>query len=84
VPGTGELRTVHLHVVRESSQAWVDYRRFHTLLVNDDAARHPYESVKRELADKYPHDRRAYTQAKSTVICGLLAAAGPTTGAQQS
>jgi GrpB-like predicted nucleotidyltransferase (UPF0157 family) len=84
VRGTGELRTVHLHVVGTGSQAWVDYRRFHALLVHDDAARQRYESVKRELAQRYPHDRRAYTKAKSTVIRELLDTADPPTGAQAS
>jgi GrpB-like predicted nucleotidyltransferase (UPF0157 family) len=82
VRGTGELRTVHLHVVGTGSQAWIDYRRFHALLVSDDAARRRYESVKRDLAQQYPHDRRSYTRAKSTVIRELLDAAGPPTGAQ--
>jgi GrpB-like predicted nucleotidyltransferase (UPF0157 family) len=83
VRGTGELRTVHVHVVGTGSQAWVDYRRFHALLVRDVDARRRYESVKRELAQRYPHDRRAYTRAKSTVIRELLDAAGPATGAQE-
>jgi GrpB-like predicted nucleotidyltransferase (UPF0157 family) len=82
VRGTGELRTVHVHVVGQGSQAWVDYRRFHALLVNDAAARHRYEDVKRALALLYPHDRRAYTQAKSTVIRELLADGQAPTGAQ--
>ena len=81
VRGTGELRTVHVHVVGKGSRAWVDYRRFHTLLVDNDAARQRYESVKRDLAQRYPHDRRAYTEAKSAVIRELLAAADPPTGA---
>jgi GrpB-like predicted nucleotidyltransferase (UPF0157 family) len=82
VRGTGELRTVHVHVVGTGSQAWIDYRRFHTLLVNDDAARRRYEGVKRALAQQFPHDRRAYTQAKSTVIRELLAGGAAPTGAR--
>ena len=39
VRGPGELRTVHVHVVGAGSQAWVDYRRFRTLLLTDVAAR---------------------------------------------
>jgi GrpB-like predicted nucleotidyltransferase (UPF0157 family) len=74
VRGTGELRTVHVHVVGTGSRAWVDYRRFHTLLINDAAARERYGTVKRALAQKYPHNRRAYTEAKSAVIRELLAA----------
>jgi GrpB-like predicted nucleotidyltransferase (UPF0157 family) len=82
VRGTGELRTVHLHVVGTGSQAWVDYRRFRSLLVNDDAARRRYESVKYQLAQHYPHDRRAYTQAKAVVIRELLDTPEPWPGAQ--
>lgn len=82
VRGTGELRTVHVHVVGTGSQAWVDYRRFHALLVTDDAARHRYESVKWELARQHPHDRRAYTQAKAVVIRELLDDPAPWSGAQ--
>jgi GrpB-like predicted nucleotidyltransferase (UPF0157 family) len=82
VRGTGEFRTVHVHVVGTGSQAWLDYRRFHALLVRDAAARHRYESVKRELARQFPHDRRAYTRAKSTVIQELLAAEGPSAAGQ--
>jgi GrpB-like predicted nucleotidyltransferase (UPF0157 family) len=82
VRGTGELRTVHVHVVGAGSQAWVDYRRFHSLLVTDDAARARYEAVKRELARRYPRDRRAYTKAKGTVIRSLLDASGLAAEAQ--
>ena len=39
VRGEGSFRTVHVHVVGVSSQAWKDYRRFHGLLINDAAAR---------------------------------------------
>ena len=80
--GTGELRTVHVHVVGAGSQAWVDYRRFHSLLLTDATARERYESVKRQLAQQYPHDRRAYTLAKASVIRALLDEPEPSTGAQ--
>jgi GrpB-like predicted nucleotidyltransferase (UPF0157 family) len=82
VRGTGELRMAHVHVVGTGSRAWVDYRRFHALLVNDEAARRRYEAVKRQLAQQHPHDRRSYTLAKSTVIRELLDAAEPAPGAQ--
>jgi GrpB-like predicted nucleotidyltransferase (UPF0157 family) len=84
VRGTGELRTAHVHVVGTSSRAWVDYLRFHALLVNDEAARGHYEEVKRQLAQQYPHDRRSYTLAKSTVIRELLDAAEPTNNGAQT
>jgi GrpB-like predicted nucleotidyltransferase (UPF0157 family) len=84
VRGTGEFRTAHVHVVGTGSQAWLDYRRFHTLLISDASARTRYESVKRELALQFPHDRRAYTSAKSAVIQELLAAEEPSTPRQEN
>jgi hypothetical protein len=65
-----------------SSQAWIDYRRFRSLQVNDDSARRPYEWAKRQLAQQYPHNRRAYTQAKAVVIHELLDAPEPVPGPQ--
>jgi GrpB-like predicted nucleotidyltransferase (UPF0157 family) len=76
VRGTGTFRTVHVHVVGTGSQAWLDYRRFHALLVNDAGARQRYQSVKRELAQQFPGDRPAYTRAKGAVIRELLADEG--------
>ncbi len=74
VRGTGAFRTAHVHVVGTSSRAWLDYQRFHALLVNDADARQRYQSVKRELARQFPDDRPAYTRAKGAVIRELLAA----------
>ena len=83
VRGEGSFRTVHVHVVGVSSQAWKDYRRFHGLLINDAAARERYQSAKRELARRFPLDRERYTQAKGAVVKELLASEGrsPTTHA---
>ncbi len=83
VRGEGSFRTVHVHVVGVSSQAWKDYRRFHGLLINDAAARERYQSAKRELARRFPLDRERYTQAKGAVVEELLASEGrpPTTHA---
>ncbi len=72
VRGHGSVRTVHLHVVSESSAAWVDYRRFHALLVRDADARSRYQSAKRELAARFAHDRPGYTAAKGVVVRELL------------
>ena len=82
VRGPGELRTVHVHVVGEGSQAWGDYRRFRALLLDDATARERYESVKLQLARQFPHDRRAYTLAKASVIRALLDDPNPSTGSQ--
>jgi GrpB-like predicted nucleotidyltransferase (UPF0157 family) len=72
VRGHGDVRTVHVHVVGHSSQAWVDYLRFRTRLVDDREARQQYESVKRVLAERFAHDRPGYTSAKGAIIEELL------------
>jgi GrpB-like predicted nucleotidyltransferase (UPF0157 family) len=47
-----------------------DYLRAHP------AARDVYGELKRDLAQRYPDDRLAYTDAKSTFILDALEAAG--------
>jgi len=66
---------VHVHVC-EAGSAWErghllfrDYLRAHP------AARDAYAELKRELAQRYPNDRLAYTDAKSVFILDTLAAA---------
>lgn len=73
----GTLRTVHVHVVGRSSQAWDDYLRFRARLANDPAARQRYESVKRELAAQFAQDRAGYTLAKGAIVEELLEDEGP-------
>ncbi len=70
----GSFRTVHLHVVHEGSQEWDDYLRFRELLRREPVARQLYQSAKRELALRFPRDRRGYTEAKSAVVEELLGA----------
>lgn len=68
-------RTHHLHLVSAASPLpdryllFRDYLRAHP----DAAAR--YESVKRELAARYPTDRDRYVVEKPTVVVELLAEA---------
>jgi GrpB-like predicted nucleotidyltransferase (UPF0157 family) len=68
----GSFRTVHLHVVHEGSQEWDDYLRFREMLRRNPGARQRYQSAKRELALRFPKDRRCYTEAKSAVVEELL------------
>jgi GrpB-like predicted nucleotidyltransferase (UPF0157 family) len=72
VRGSGEVRTVHVHVVGSTSAAWQLYLRFHDLLLADAGARAHYASAKRSLADQFPSDRVSYTNAKGAVITELL------------
>lgn len=68
-------RTHHLHLVPTGSPRYVDVLAF-----RDHLRRHPdalaeYEALKRELADRYPHDREAYTDGKAHLIAKLTRAA---------
>ena len=72
VRGSGDIRTVHVHIVGASSAAWQLYLRFHQILLADADARERYASAKRELASKFPGDRVSYTNAKGAVIAELL------------
>ncbi len=76
VRGAGNFRTVHVHVVGSSSEAWALYLRFHDLLLTDAEARERYQLEKRSLARRFPRDRLSYTNGKSEVIQALLAESG--------
>jgi GrpB-like predicted nucleotidyltransferase (UPF0157 family) len=80
VRGTEPVRSVHVHVVAASSEAWREYLRFHQLLLDSAAARARYQEVKHRLAQRFPADRQGYTEAKGAVIEELLGvgSAGPT------
>ena len=69
------VRRTHIHVRRSGSWAeqfallFRDYLRAHA----DDAKR--YESLKRELAEKYREQRHEYTEAKAPFIWEIMAKA---------
>ena len=70
-----DTRTHHIHVVLYDSKEWNDYIRFRDYLnTHEDAARR-YTALKRELAEKYPKDRNAYTDGKAALISVLLSEA---------
>lgn len=68
-PGQGRT---HIHVRKQGSWheqyalLFRDYLRLH----RED--QHTYETVKRQLAARYPHDRHAYTDAKDDVFWGIM------------
>jgi GrpB-like predicted nucleotidyltransferase (UPF0157 family) len=71
---TNDVRTVHVHVVAADSVEWRNYLRFRDVLQRDPQRRHEYERLKRELADRYPNDRPAYTAGKRLFIQRVLSA----------
>jgi GrpB-like predicted nucleotidyltransferase (UPF0157 family) len=77
VRGSGTFRTVHVHIVGFSSEAWTQYLRFQDLLRTDPTARQSYQSKKRMLARTFPEDRVSYTAGKGSSIQELLAGHPP-------
>lgn len=73
--GRGEPRTHLLHVVPADGPAWARMLRFRDVLRADQALAAAYGHLKRALAARHPHDRGAYTDAKSAFVARVLAPA---------
>lgn len=69
----GSLR-VHVHAVERSGQLWRDHLAFRDALRSDDALRDRYQALKLELAQRFAHDKVAYTDAKGPFIRKTIAA----------
>lgn len=70
-----DTRTHHIHVVLNDSKEWNDYIRFRDYLNTHEDTADQYAALKRELAEKYPNDRNAYTDGKAELISELLSEA---------
>ncbi len=69
---TADTRTHHIHVVRYGSEEWENYLRFRDYLRENADAAARYAAEKRRLAERFPNDRNAYTEAKSAIVRALL------------
>lgn len=69
---TGDPVRFHVHVVEKGSDHWPRWIRFRDALRNNAELRRAYLALKRELAQKFAHDRPGYTQAKSAFIAHFL------------
>jgi GrpB-like predicted nucleotidyltransferase (UPF0157 family) len=69
-------RTHHLHLVPFGSRLWGDELAFRDLHRRDAGLHHAYAQLKFALAERYRHDREAYTEAKSEFIQAALRRAG--------
>lgn len=65
-------RLVNLHIVRRQDSQWERWLIVRNRLRRDSTARTHYAALKRELAAKYPNNRRAYSAAKTDFINRLL------------
>ena len=71
-----QLRTHHLHLVPFESPLWRERIAFRDRLRADPALASEYARLKLELAERYRHDREAYTDAKAPFIRRVLASCG--------
>lgn len=74
IMGLGEQRTHHAHFVAFESEHWWPPLAFRDRLRADPALRDEYAALKRRLVIEHPHDRAAYTEAKSAFVERVLAA----------
>jgi len=66
------VRTIHLHIVRYNGVQWRNYLRFRDLLRQRSDIRTQYATLKLELKDAFPNDRKRYTDSKHDFIRGVL------------
>lgn len=71
-----EFRTHHLHLIPFQSPLWLDRLSFRDRLRQDAAVRAEYAALKLELAQRFEHDREAYTEGKSPFIARILGSVG--------
>jgi GrpB-like predicted nucleotidyltransferase (UPF0157 family) len=71
----GEPRQYHLHLTTVGSAFWRDHRAFRDYLRSHPDAAAVYDSLKRDLAARYPRDREAYIHGKTAFVEGVLAEA---------
>ncbi|OGB60067.1 MAG: hypothetical protein A2503_14470 [Burkholderiales bacterium RIFOXYD12_FULL_59_19] len=68
------VRTHHLHLIPWRSQLWQERLAFRDALRRSSSLAQQYESLKLQLAARYPLDREAYTEAKAPFIASVLSA----------
>lgn len=66
-------RTHHLHLVPLGSPRWVGALAFRDALRRDPGRAAAYEALKRALAQRFPHDREAYTEGKAAFVNEVVA-----------
>lgn len=71
----GDPRAYHLHLTAIDSLFWRDHLTFRNRLRAESSLRDAYAALKRDLAARYPRDREAYIEAKSSFVHEVLALA---------
>jgi len=71
--GSESNRTHNLSVCETGSRFWVGRIAFRDALRSNPEWAREYGTLKRRLAQQYPHNRLAYTQAKEPFIVSVMA-----------
>jgi GrpB-like predicted nucleotidyltransferase (UPF0157 family) len=66
-------RTHHLSVCEVGSPFWSSHLAFRDALRGDEQLAQEYAALKRRLAQQFPYDRLAYTEAKEGFILSVIA-----------
>lgn len=68
----GALRSHHVHLVARGGEHWRRYLDFRDALRADAALRDAYAALKADLAARFPRDRDAYIEGKTTFVERVL------------
>jgi GrpB-like predicted nucleotidyltransferase (UPF0157 family) len=79
VKGTEAKRTHHLNFCEMNSFFWRNHLAFRDYLERHPEIARKYSVLKRELADRFPNDRGAYTAGKEEFVRSILDRAKNTT-----
>src|SRR5438105_8172350 len=71
----GSPRIHHLHVLEVSGEEWQKHILFRDYIRAHREQARRYETLKRDLARRYEHDREAYTDSKTEFVLATLAKA---------
>ncbi|MFS0787458.1 GrpB family protein [Shouchella sp. 1P09AA] len=69
-------KTVVLHIVEQASPTFMSFVTFRDYLITHPSDRDVYETLKIDLAQRFPSDQKAYTKGKEAFIASILKKAG--------
>ncbi|MEC1259627.1 GrpB family protein [Bacillus swezeyi] len=70
--GQWRAGTHHLHIYVFQSEEWKNQLRFRHYLREHLQTCKDYESLKKDLARRFPHDRTSYTKGKESFITAVI------------
>lgn len=82
--GPEGARTHHLHIVEYGERLWRELLLFRDYLRAHPETATQYRDLKQGLVKRLGHDKRAYTEAKTTFVEGVLAEARVHLGTESS